>query len=1130
MLRRISLSGLRGRPRQTGILLTTMVLAFFFVTIAMNLLSTSQMNRVIQRREAFGEWRAVLIADSAQKAAELRQNNQAFAASRLIGQESLVGLMASADDAFWDMAHIRLIDGRLPDGPDEIVLTESQLSYFAEPPGPGQTISLTIEVAGSDHAGYVLQDDHIKQVEEDLFQLQQYIAQNWQSYYQQILADQADWQQNQKQYIRDYLTDVWLKAREFDEASEAERYRQMIDGQYDRKIALFEQDPQTPEKRLALIEQFIQSERAITIENELASPWAKHYFHPDYSADELPQAIAAHYQFDALADQYISQAMPRKTSELEAFSGTIVSTRSQSRAVRTSDLKQFSHLFDHLPAITQTGLPQERVYHEASSIRLHRDMVVSGIIENYHQVWDGPMTQYATAFVTPETAELLFEQAVHRSKLAANQAYQPPVHYFLLGEEAVYPEAINLFTNQLGYGQTGNLNEETLSGILLAVIALVTAFSIFQISLIQFRKRLRKLALLRALGATFSQLRQLLSWESVYLIGLALPLGSLLGFITSLGLVWLNNRATGDRLMLQLNPGWLALGYGLTLVSILIGLFIPMLGIRQVSLRGKVEATNKAAAKTTRQKLGQVSQTRQSLASINRRHRRFTRKQQLVHLGLISFSLLILIGSYLLIHLAFGDYRTAVIHANMPDFELEAPFQQSLRRSREFMQQIDELPGVTGSELFVRGIRAFFWYEGISQDELNQTFLQLLPPQMHTDHFGTNLEYRVSQDMADQIEQSAVGDIYGVVPGSELERDLKNMLPPDFDWPAFHHAGEAILLQPSYQLSDSSDFTPLDPARLEGVDRTERMKQVLELAGAGTISYDIRKAAAMEQLPGLEDLSEIVLTIPSGATTGTTNRPLHMVRRYPVNLAQVITHLPQEGFWPLSHTVQNPVLFFSQYQMDQMYPYRMHSSLSFDLINRYLGESLAVQYGSSIIQVNQTDMAGADIVRLKHMAFQNGFQVKSLYLEKKQLFTKGIRSSLIVGLLAATLLLITVQIQTSSFRGQLEAERERIGILQSLGVTEKDFRQAYLVDSIKQVIRAIGLAHGVMFAGLAIYLLFKGAASHWPTDLKIALWDYNWWWHGLIVLLFAGLAGLSSYLPVGRILHRQPVNNIRSLQ
>ena len=127
MLRRLSISGLKGRPRQTMILLSTIILSFFFVTIAMNLLSTSQINRVIQRREAFGEWSNVFVADQPDMADQLSQYSLTYSQNRILGRDSRFGLIATADESFWDMSNITLLEGSLPQELDEIVLTESQV-------------------------------------------------------------------------------------------------------------------------------------------------------------------------------------------------------------------------------------------------------------------------------------------------------------------------------------------------------------------------------------------------------------------------------------------------------------------------------------------------------------------------------------------------------------------------------------------------------------------------------------------------------------------------------------------------------------------------------------------------------------------------------------------------------------------------------------------------------------------------------------------------------------------------------------------------------------------------------------------------------------------------------------------
>lgn len=1134
MLRRISVSGLKGRPRQTLVLLTTMILSFFFVTLAMNLLSTSQINRAIQRREAYGEWSNVFIADRPELAQTLQAKTTPYATNRILGRDQRLGVVAAAGPDFWSMSNIKLLEGRLPEALDEIVMTESQISYFSEKPAIGDTITVTFHVASSEHETYLFDDDLAKLVTQDLVAADRYLAEHWSEIHQRILSAQTRWQQQKLSRIEEHLALLSQRPVVFDRAEETDRFVRLNEARFDRALALFEDDGGSLSERLERIENFHRQETEHLIEEMVSDPTSRLQFPEAETEQALRQSITNHLSFDNQVMAYVGRSSRRNTSELEAKDATLISTRGSYRLVRyqPDNLARFSSLYRYLPSGGIDGIPAEREFPAASEIVLHRDMRVSGIIANYHQVWDGPFTQYATAFVSPETGEQLFERGLSLSKVESNRLYQPPVHYFIRSTEPVafeqaYPQALNLFSNQLGFGQDSSISEDSLSLILLGVITLVTAFSLFQISLIQFRKRLRKLALMRAIGATFQQLRHMLTWEAIYLITLALPIGGVAGFLSSYVLLWLNNRATGDSLILRLNPSWLILGYGLTLLSILIGLFIPMLRIKQVPLRGKLETTDQRVLRSTRQRLGRTDGQPQSLSSINRRHRRFIRKQQLIQLGLMSAIILILIGSYLMIYLAFGDYREKTVHAHMPDFELEAPFQQSLRLSKEFMEEIERIPGVSRTELFVRGIKTYMYYPGVNEGRLHDTFRRLIPSEMVTEHYGTTEEFVIPEEDRYLIDQAAVTDVYGIVAESELEQAMVRMLGPDFDRDAFRREQQAILLLPGYHLEETQP-APIDPARLETIDRANRMKQVLELSGAGSISYDIRRSPVMTK-PVVKSIDRVELSVPLGATFGESNVRTNHVRRYRLPVARVIHHLPEEGFWPLSDSVQNPILFVSQSTMDDLYPYKMHVMLSFDLIFRYKGDEPAIRFGSSIIQVDQTAMDEAGVAEIKRLGFTNGFQVKSLYLQKQQLYTKGIRTSLIIGLLAGTLLLIAIQIQTGTFRGQLEVERERIGILQSLGVTEKDFRRTYLKEAIQRVLQAIGLVHIVVLVGLLGYVVINGRSSNILTELKIALWDYNWWWHGGILIVFSLLGVLATYLPVGQILKRQPVNNIRSL-
>lgn len=150
MLKSIAKSGLKGRRRQTRILLIALGLAFFFMTVSLILLGTSNTNRQAQRQAAFGEWDGVYVRDTKEMANLLTDQGLIVGQTRLIGHDDRLGLIAEANQSFWDLGNIDVLEGRLPSELDEIVLEQGQLSYFATTPKVGDKIQVTFKVKYAD--------------------------------------------------------------------------------------------------------------------------------------------------------------------------------------------------------------------------------------------------------------------------------------------------------------------------------------------------------------------------------------------------------------------------------------------------------------------------------------------------------------------------------------------------------------------------------------------------------------------------------------------------------------------------------------------------------------------------------------------------------------------------------------------------------------------------------------------------------------------------------------------------------------------------------------------------------------------------------------------------------------------
>src|SRR5699024_5817222 len=91
--------------------------------------------------------------------------------------------------------------------------------------------------------------------------------------------------------------------------------------------------------------------------------------------------------------------------------------------------------------------------------------------------------------------------------------YEPPLNLFLYSNlstdelmDKYSPEFKDLKRNTYAYPQKAGSTEGTLTYSIIAFVFIATVFAVFQIYLTQMGRRTRKLALLKSIGATNSQI------------------------------------------------------------------------------------------------------------------------------------------------------------------------------------------------------------------------------------------------------------------------------------------------------------------------------------------------------------------------------------------------------------------------------------------------------------------------------------------------------------------------------------------------------------------------------------------------------------------------------------------------
>ena len=219
----------------------------------------------------------------------------------------------------------------------------------------------------------------------------------------------------------------------------------------------------------------------------------------------------------------------------------------------------------------------------------------------------------------------------------------------------------------------------------------------FQIFLTQIKRRTRKIALLKAVGATNGQIGGMLVWEGIYLLVIGLPLGAVIGFIVSYAAIFISNDVQAKQsIIFSVDPASLALGLVFGILALFIGMLIPMIIAIRTPLRGSMSGVGVKKTSVKRRAVSESAlTTRQTFASVSKRHAQSNRSKNTVSFALSTFIISIMLIALFLGFGAFDDYKKTVVNDNRPDFLVSAPYGMAPRFVEEKVPEIGGIAGIS---------------------------------------------------------------------------------------------------------------------------------------------------------------------------------------------------------------------------------------------------------------------------------------------------------------------------------------------------------------------------------------------------------------------------------------------------
>ena len=740
-------------------------------------------------------------------------------------------------------------------------------------------------------------------------------------------------------------------------------------------------------------------------------------------------------------------------------------------------------------------------------IVLTKEMVVSGIFETYTTTWDLDGAIMPNSYVTENMSSRF--QAVYADNglkdvdehpLKSNILLTSPIgpHEFMKQYSKDYP---SLKANTFTYPNNPYAPDTTMTYGILALIFIGSAASAFQINLTQMRRRSRKLTLLKSIGATNAQVLNLLVWEFIIFLSLAIPLGLLAGFGITLSAIELLKITRNIHLSFSVDVSLLSLGVLFGILSILIGMIFPLVRALKTPLTGTMSLPPKRKVlkhKAPSNELYMRGLKLQTYFKISVAHAIYEKKKHMITIGLYTLTITTLLSSLFLAFTAFKPYINEKIATDKPDYGYELNYGLTHNQILALKDEINAMPDVKKTQIYKYGIRAFLYQEGL----INSDVMTFHRSKMDADTLfnayanDDDVYENLSTDQQHLVSEALKVSIYGIAVDDPIYAKMLEEN-PQFDAEKFRTGKSVIVLMPVYDAED--DFK---------------------------LSYDFRKAKLETSPPLFQVGEQLQLSIRTEALDG--EKITNKLAFYDLEVAGIVRIFDEKGQYPFSDNLEYPVIITSYEAMNTFYP----TSATYQRIDPEYLEILIdtfypTKYARTSVFIFAEENADLDVLQLslQRLGIQYGFKLDNYNLENEILLGKSLKNALNIVVLGLAIAIITLLILYNTSLSKLEQERERIGTLQALGVTKGQFRRFYAGTGALYAFIALAIAHLVNFIILMITGLFDGS-----FNLVHQLWLYPWQIHTAISIIFAVIAILTYYLPLEKILKKQPINNIQNLQ
>ena len=676
--------GMLGRKKESSLLLIVLVLSFLLSSALAIILPSTQAEAQLQREKTYGSWQVMLLdrsAEDCQTLAELLREQGAQCAVLPAAHDSSDEIISVMTPEVMALGSFELLDGRLPEAENEILIVEDQFA-LGNLPKVGDSITVRYIWNATSSIGNVFQHRQTALLEE-------------------IKA--AAFEACKAEYLDEYYAYIEeLKENMANDLALQSFYRDLTEYCISSYSAPVEPQDMTPEQ----------------LDISLA-----HYL--AVYAPDRPMRIAETTTVRPIlvtgADYPLSLACREAKATLngEAFGEqdgeTIVTTHSYDD-LSANVPYTVCGILKAYEATWDTGghaLP-DAFLSESGRAMLDRNLnLAREQVEDLNTGWT-PAGNCILLRSDRPLAEL-YAAAVEADQSLGNGYYSLYTYYPGL-EELYQKNDYNIRINTYAFPDDSASAAGMTGTVLNTILVLISACAVLVICVVQSKRRAYSIVMLRAIGLQNKQAAVMQLTEALLFLLFSLLLGLPLGYLgASAALRWHYHGS-----VLAFDWSFLLRSVVFGALALLAGLQIPLLYSLRLPLTGKTAIAVKKAPKRTALRRGSFTEMERAAA-------RFNRRRCLLARLLCALSLLLALLTLLLAHFAFDTYRINVERADLPDYVLTATYGMNPRFLAEKLEDysqpddLGEAPSRIDSYLAAEHVHLAGYTDSPILSYLNQT-------------------------------------------------------------------------------------------------------------------------------------------------------------------------------------------------------------------------------------------------------------------------------------------------------------------------------------------------------------------------------------------------------------------------